>query len=208
MIQKRIERRRIPRQHLTLRNTHPQIINAIIKYLSDGPEETLFSLGEPQDNISHLIKEAMEENIHLSQSSFEKGFISKNWARAQEAWVLSNNVNNGYKQQYWGRDLVIEIQTYTYELWKARNEIMHGNSAVEQNRKKTEACKEKIRELYKLSRANLNDREKKIFKLPLNIRLKSSRQAMRLWIETAELIFQRAMEKEKKNKNKLVLPYQ
>ena len=206
MIQTRIERRRILRQHLNLRNTHPQITNAIILYLTKGPEETLYTLGEPTDVISKLIIEAVEENFHLNQASLEKGFTSKKWHIAQQEWARIINSDKGYKQKYWGRDLIIELQTYSYELWKTRNEILHGNTVAEQNKKKYEECKERIRELYKIPRTNLNEKEKKIFKLPLALRLKSSRQAMRLWIETAELCFQRAMENDERSKIKWYFP--
>ena len=135
MTLKRQERLRLLRQHLTLRNTHPLIINTIIKHLTIGPEDTAKTLDESEDKISKLVKDAVEENMHLSQHSFEKGFISEKWYTAQQEWARRNNANKEYKQKHWRRDIVIEIQTYTYELWKARNEILHGNTTAEKNRK-------------------------------------------------------------------------
>ena len=62
-------------------------------------------------------------------------------------------------------------------------------------------------EIQRRKSNNWNEQnQKKIFKLPLALRLKSSRQAMRLWIETAELCFQRAMENDERSKIKWYFP--
>ena len=63
--------------------------------MTSEPEETIVPLGEPEDKILKLIKEAVEDNMHLSQHLFEKGFISKNWQRAQQMWATSINTHKG-----------------------------------------------------------------------------------------------------------------
>ena len=60
-----------------------------------------------------------------------------------------------------------------YELWKTQNEVLNGSTTVEKSRKQIEKCKEQIKELYKLSRVNLNEKEKKV-KFPLAIGIKSN----------------------------------
>ena len=101
---------------------------------------------------------------------------------------------------YWGRDLVIAIQTFTYEVWKMRNEVLHGKDAKENREIKLAKCRERIRELHKLDRGCLSMEDKKFFKLPMRLWQKLGLSAMRQWIETMEYLFQKKMENEKKNK--------
>ena len=111
--------------------THLYIITAILNYIQYGPEETLVRLGEHSDNISELVHGAIDNNMHLSQESLEKGFISKKWQQAQTLWALRSGKTAMKKIDYWGRDLVTALQTYTYETWKHRNGLLHGDTPQE-----------------------------------------------------------------------------
>ena len=49
------------------------------------------------------------------------------------------------KKQLWGRDVVIALQNYTYKIWKARNEILHGcNNKENREKKRAMQIKNKI----------------------------------------------------------------
>ena len=187
-------------QTLIQKETHPLLVITIRKYLKDGPEAALRNLEDKgNDPIVGKIKDAVEENLHLSQKSFDKGFTSKKWAEAQECWV-TNQRGKKKKYQQWDRDLIIALQSYTYEMWKARNEILHGSNHKENVEKKKEKCRERIKELYRMDRSILSSEAKKLFRLPVNIQIKAGLSSMRQWIEHVEFIFQRAMEIEEKKK--------
>ena len=179
------------KQHLIIRNTHPCIVNAIAQYVTEGPEATLRTLQDTTDQVSGYVKRAVEENMHLSQFSLEKGFISSNWIKAQEVWAYSSTPTKRYKQQNWGRDLVMGLQQYTYEIWKARNSVVHGSNIMETREIKLRKSKERVTELYSMSRTPLTLEDKKIFRLPLQYRLKMTKctsamdRAGRMYLSTS-----------------------
>ena len=57
-----------------------------------------------------------------------------------------------------------------------------------------------------MSREGLSMEDKKVFKLPLAIRIKATRLVLRQWIETTEYIFQRNMNRNEKSKVKWFFP--
>ena len=166
--------------------------------LNKGGETTLIDMKDSNNPIVSTLYDAVEENTHLQQYSFEKGFHSKKWNQAQQIWAESLPKKEKYKHTHWGRDFVIAIQQYTYEVWKGRNEILHGSTPTESKELRKEKCKLKIQELYNLPRQKLNAADKNYFKLPLQFRQRCSLSAMVQWIEIAELIHQRAMEASEK----------
>ena len=198
MKESRLNKQRTLKQYLVMRETHPYIIRAIMLCLQQGVEKALAVMGEPSDEISKITQEAMEENMHLSENLLEKGFVSKKWKEAQRIWSRSIAGSKKRRQQQWGRDLVIGLQTYTYDVWKVRNEKLHGCNTAEANRIKKEKCIQRVKELYGMSRKHLSGKDKTLFCLPVQLRVKSSRSAMRRWIETVEYIFQTAVETEEK----------
>ena len=74
---------------LTTLNTHPMIINMIVMYFTKEPEETLEYIDNPTDAISVSVKALVQEIMHLSQLSFQKGFLSTKWHTAQKQWAMS-----------------------------------------------------------------------------------------------------------------------
>ena len=51
-----------------------------------------------------------------------------------------------------------------------------------------------------MNREKLKKEEKKFFKLPKEIRKRKGLEAMRLWIESVEIIFQQSMHRDKRRK--------
>ena len=157
--------------------------------------------------LLNILKEAIEENNHLHQNSFERGFHSIKWETVQQTWARQFPTKERYKHKIWARDFIIAIQQYSYDVWKGRNEILHGTNNEDSREKKQARYREKIKELYKLPRSKLTTEDKNYFKLPLQFRMRSSSSAMMQWIEMAELIHQRAMEKKDKTKIHWFFPF-
>ena len=82
-------------------------------------------------------------------------------------------LSNKYKQKNWSRDTVVAVQTYTYDIWKTRNELLHGRDAKESHKIKLTKSIDRIKTLYKMNRGSLSMDNKRIFKLPLNLSLKT-----------------------------------
>ena len=75
-------------------------------------------------------------------------------------------------------------------MWIQRNNVLHGETESEIIAIKKIKCQNRVRTLYKRSRKNLSHEDKKLFQLPLPIRLKGSVTGMTMWIERIEMIFQ------------------
>ena len=153
-------------------------------------------MDEPSDKLMEYVKQAVEENLHLGYNSFEKGFLSQKWMRAQKEWISLCSS----KRNQWGREIVTAVQSYSYKIWKARNKALHGSNKTENLEKKKEKCRKRIKELYNMSRTLLTLEDKKLFRLPLHFRIKSGYSTMTQWIEMTEFIFQRRMKNDEKNK--------
>ena len=188
-------------------NTHPLIANCLAMVIEKGPEATIRYIEESNDNIATEVKLAVEENMHLSQFSLEKGFLSIHWGIAQTIWIQACGGTKVKQQQHWCRDVIMYIQGYSYEIWKARNEVLHGASEKESNIIKAQKCKDRIKQLYQMPRTNLTLEDKKIFKLPMLYRQKLSINSMRQWIELCELVFQKSMERENRKKLQWYFPH-
>ena len=207
MSELRLQKLRSLRLRLERMESHPYIISTLMRYLKGENETTTNETSDDEKTIKY-VHLAIEENLHLGQSSLEKGFTSKYWEKAQREWIKSHQGCKKYKQINWGRDLVIALQTYTFDMWKIRNEILHGNTKEEGMEKKKQQCKERITQLYKMSRKDLSLEDKKYFRMPLQFRLKMGYSGMRQWIELAEHIFQRRMNTNEKKKLSWYFPIQ
>ena len=109
----RQEKIRTVQHKLSQMNTHPLIKTTMIQMLTQSPENILQSMGEASDDISKMVITAIEENMHLSEFSFQKGFLSNKWHEAQTLWARSLGTNKSKTQQHWGRDAIVCIQSYT-----------------------------------------------------------------------------------------------
>ena len=135
--------------------------------------------------------------MELNQNSLAKGFLTKEWKQTQNKWLLSTgskDTNNTMEK--WTKETTEALHEYTTNMWKERNETIHGTSQKESIEAKKNICRKQIKELYKLSRKQLSTKQKSYFKVPLRLRLKMSLDAMNNWIEIVETSFQQVEEKQ------------
>lgn len=77
-------------------------------------------------------------------------------------------------------EVVTTIQNYTYSTWKQRNDVLHNDKVKSKKTHKRHKLQERIEVLYGRGHANLNGRELKYFKLPVEQRKKKDTKAMML----------------------------
>ena len=68
------------------------------------------------------------------------------------------------------RDIITTIHTYTYSLWKQRNEILHHDTVKTKRQNKRQILQDRIENLNKRDRANLTSNKQSYFKRPVAIR--------------------------------------
>ena len=45
-----------------------------------------------KDAVKRLVHTTIEENMHLSEQSLEKGFLSIHWKKAQDLWINTTSM--------------------------------------------------------------------------------------------------------------------
>ena len=141
----------------------------------------------PQNIIDEKLWEATKEQLALGEYALERGYISKKWRQTQQLWAQSTKE---CIDKRWTVNIITSVQQYTYNIWKIRNNILHGKTLQSAHEEKRKKCKERIAELYKKSRRQLSNTQKKHFKVPLKLRQKAGMESMMLWISMTEMIFQ------------------
>ena len=99
---------------------------------------------------------------------------------------MKNNKPPKWCSHNWNKKIIIAIQTYTYEVWKVRNTLLHGENKKEQRQKQIAQCQVTIEELYKQERGHLTVEQRELFQVPLSQRKKQGLEAMALWISTTK----------------------
>ena len=81
------------------------------------------------------------------------------------------------------------VHTYSYVVWKARNDILHKDTVKSQKVLRKQKLQDRVTYLYNRGRANLTPKELRYFKLPLDQRLKKGIESMKLQVKLVEAIF-------------------
>ena len=167
--------------------TYPGLIAAAKQILVHGCRESAASFTNQQTYTDILSMQAIVEQDAFGENSFEKGFVTITWRKAQMQWAYDTKEVIDISK--WSKKFVTAIQTYTRDMWFQRNNVLHGETESEILAIKKSKCQKRIRLLYKRSRKNLSHEDKKLFQLPLPIRLKGSVTGMTMWIEQIEITF-------------------
>ena len=170
-------------------HTCPAIIAVLQKLLQGKYDVVHRALLQPCHEYEIVILEAVSLQQQIGSDSVVKGLLATTWERAQQLWALQFGTSGKHHTQ-WLRTVIKSIHTYTHEMWSKRNLLLHGEDDSESLEIQKHKCKVRIRELYKKSRVNLSLEDKKLFHMPLPVRLKGTVPGMLLWIERVEMVFQ------------------
>lgn len=183
-------------------NTYPGCISIIVKGLLTSYAESIQNLECPNSYKDILLQEAATEQHELENHAMNRGMISKKWEKVQAEWC--RETGSRHDPRRWSTKLIRHIHSFMKAMWSARNLLLHGENSSEAIEIRKAKCRERIRVLYKTPRTNLTLKDKKIFQLPLQYRLKGSIAGMTLWIDRAEMIFQQTMAKENLRQKQLI----
>ena len=183
------------RQHLKDMNTAPLITKCIIDNLhhwcnnSIPPHEHNF-LGVSKRFSDHLTT-ALDEQQDLGWNKFIRGFISKSWGGAQEAWYnQEQDTSPKHTADRWTLHLQRGIQDFWFVSWELRNKHIHGGITQHDNKRRRHRLRARVRALYQKSRHNLPLQETSLFATPLFIQLRRGNEQLSLWIKRCEQTLQ------------------
>ena len=183
-------------------NTYPGGIALILQGIQTSFKEAVRQSGFPTSYKDALLHKATSNQYNLGHQAMQKGFIVKSWEIMQREWCRENGVRHNPTK--WSRKVVILLHNYSKTLWKARNQVLHGENSSKAIEIRKAKCKERIKVLYKVNRKHLTSPDKKLFNLPLQYRVKGSIAGMTLWIDRAEMVFQHALQKEEMKQETLI----
>ena len=172
-------------------NTYPGCISVIIMGLLTSFAEPIQNTELPQTYKDLLLQDAATEQYELGNKAMNRGMISLKWEIVQAEWC--QEIGARHNPQRWSTKLVRLIHSFMKSIWATRNNLLHGENSSEAIEIRKAKCRERIKTLYKVSRKHLSLKEKKIFQLPLQYRLKGSIAGMTLWIDRAEMLYQHTL---------------
>ena len=76
---------------------------------------------ELDQQLYNAIKKQQQMGIH----SLPQGYIHKTWESIQQRWL--QQTNNTLNLPKWNKQSVVILHTYTYAVWKDRNDILHDD---------------------------------------------------------------------------------
>ena len=86
--------------------------------------------------------------------------------------------------------MITSLHTYTYSVWKWRNDILHKDAVKSIKVLRRQRLQQRTTDLYQRGRANFTPRqEENYFKLPLEQRLRKGTESLTVWIRLVEAIF-------------------
>jgi hypothetical protein len=109
------------------KTTSPMMKAAIIEQL-EAYQQDKFGI------IHHLwdqgVRSAMSRQSMLGKRAFAEGFLSIQWRKQQEVWLVTTQSRKS--AEYWTACLIEKIMMISWDMWESRNGILHSESDARQ----------------------------------------------------------------------------
>ena len=151
-------------------------------------------IGIGNREINAGIEQAIQEQNKIGWNNVRRGFISVWWAETQ--YKVDKQQKRESKQ--WNKLFVTWITNVSWEMWKLRNEELHGQNVKEGREKKLQHYQSLVSILYKQAHkvACLMDNDvTQLFKLSEERQKKKGVVALETWTGLAEKVLAQAEEK-------------
>ena len=151
-------------------------------------------IGVGHGEINAGIVQAMQEQNQIGWNNMRRGFISAQWAEIQ--YNLDKQQKRESKQ--WNKLFVTWLVNVSWEMWKLRNEELHGQNVKEGREKKLQHYKSLVSILYQQAHkvACLRDNDViQLFKMSEDRQKKKGFVALETWTGLAEKVLAQAEEK-------------
>ena len=173
---------------------HESIVTCLIWGLNWHTEKGIQSMpGVLKGSIEEKVTLAIKEQTDIGWKNVRRGFISKKWAEIQQEYDTSKKL----QPKQWNTTIIQWLLEYSWEMWKERNQALHGTNMKETREKRLEQLRREVGYLYSrvanLPKPHSND-VKQMFKLKEENRKKKGVVALETWINIATKIVKVAEE--------------
>jgi hypothetical protein len=113
-----------------------------------------------------------------------RGWLSKQWAKMQQAWIEENNEENREQDgENWSAKVSLWLIRKSREFWTERNTQRQESSSPDDPgvSRATKETDEKIKRLY-AREMNVAQRDRDIFRIPLETRLRMALKQKQYWL--------------------------
>lgn len=160
-------------------NTSIHILATIEKYLSELLKIPSLSkyvppTTPPNADLDHAIR---HQNI-VGWENFFRGFISNKWETANTSY---QNTQNNSKLSQWSTNLTKYVLDCHLDIWRNRNETVHGKTLKEKITKARAAIIKKVKLIYRAP-PKLANRYPPVNQIPIEHRLQRTTQQLEDWI--------------------------
>ena len=126
------QRLRKLRKYLEVKGVYEGITSTFIYCLRHEPGHIPYI--PPMNTLEKNLNNAMTDQLTIGWTEFRRGFISLQWERLQIAYDDHKGIPAAERND-WGKVFVKAILDYAYDLWKMRNQALHGNTLQESKQK-------------------------------------------------------------------------
>jgi hypothetical protein len=141
--------------------------------------------------VELFLSTATSEQFKIGWTAFIQGLHSSHWMITQNEYYsdegISSYVSTG---NVWASRLIGLLYEYADDdIWKHRNEIVHGTKLKELRHVRLGRLQQKVKDYYDKLRKVLTKKEKAIFKMPVTQRLKTGTYNLQLWLDITDHIY-------------------
>ena len=177
-------KRRLKKLH-----THEGIVTVvgyILTQISDR-EEMEFEDEDFRGEDSPIMT-ALEGQDEIGMLAFCQGYYHTEWSNIQQRHYASLGLNKKTVNiKRWTKMFSIILSDYCLECWGGRNESIHGSDKDTSRKKRLEALRKKVKDIYKRKSEIKGKKYKsRIFDMPLAKRLLMGIQSSKIWVGMAE----------------------
>jgi hypothetical protein len=137
------------------------------------------------------IIDAVREQNNIGWNLLVRGFISIKWAQIQESSAETNENCSG---DAWCAKICLWWINKSHEVWTIRNNTLH-ESDENKNSWKDKETREQVKRMYNCANY-MNADDRRIFNVPIEMKLNQSTASLQVWITTMEPIIKICMEKQ------------
>ena len=171
-------------KHMERFDTHPAIVQVIIKSIQEG-KPTFFSQHVHPDQRGTLLHKAAQAQDKIGWQNFFKGHIAQEWSIAQHRYTNKGR-KNPPSPTSWAKNIIIGIYKFSLSMWENRNNIVHEKNDENVTIREAEEINSLIQEQYDLGNEGLKDEHRMILESTIEETLELTISEKKYWIETLQ----------------------
>jgi len=160
--------------------TAPELTDILLEGLAACYNNSPF----PNNKYSQRFDKLFDEQNIIGWRQLINGRITKEWAHLQHQHLAKNNLIDKFRTgQTWSIQIICTIWTQWYQVWKIRNDVIHGKDRSTREQATKLRLKFKLEQLYALKSEVLRKHRNKFFEHDIETHLQKSNNQLEIGLE-------------------------